>query len=206
MCHILTGTDWDSTTTSEENKISNTSAATSRSSKLHPWQMMRNQIFPSCIQSNPNVANDGVHKHSDDCFKHLQPINSSTSTPVASNSISAPCNLDSKTTAYSKHNLDVYNKFVGVVVIVFADGRLFWYIVYSYSDISFLSSQIDWDPNSATVSTYISNGTSSVKIKQQRHTVSGSNSNTSSSTISTSSAAQVCPIVTYVCTKLIKFL
>lgn len=102
---MLLSSDPDIEPLPEESKISNTTTTaavggltaggllgTCPPSSIHPWVMMREQMFQSCLKSNPTVSADGIHKHSDDCFKHLQPINPSSisaTTNVTSNGVSS---------------------------------------------------------------------------------------------------------------------
>jgi len=82
---------------------------------LHPWEQVREQmlqeklkdpvkheptrqhVYPSCLFANPNAGDGTAHKHTDDCFKQLRPLNHSA---------------DSKLN--TKPQLDIYNKFVSI--------------------------------------------------------------------------------------------
>lgn len=97
-------------------------AASSRATKLHSWQMMAQQVQPSCLLAYPNAADsDTPHQHTDECFKHLRgPLNQTTCTNVSS-STSAPTDTASTVASVasklSKENckkleesLDLYHK------------------------------------------------------------------------------------------------
>lgn len=56
------------------------SLTSSNPSSMHPWEKLRNQIYPSCLQANPSAENsDQPHKHTEECIKnfHPMPLNSS---------------------------------------------------------------------------------------------------------------------------------
>ena len=83
-----------------------------RATKLHSWQMMTQQVQPSCLLAYPNALDsDTPHEHTDECFKYLNspmPLPVSRHAPVSHTT--AVSTGDTKTC--SKVELDIYNKLV----------------------------------------------------------------------------------------------
>lgn len=83
-----------------------------RATKMHSWQMMAQQVQPSCLLAYPDAAtSDTPHEHTDECFKHLKgPLNHTTSATTAATI--AGLTADASKTC-SKIDLDLpYSKLV----------------------------------------------------------------------------------------------